>query len=123
MPITPSYTNLAGSNDGTIKLYTWNLTTATPDGAPMEQTEWADRTWQATGSFGGATLAIQGSNDGVNWFPMTNAAGGTAIGLTAAGGAATVELPRFTRPNLTTVGVGATVAVTVCARRATPLRA
>lgn len=108
--------------DGSLNLYTWPLTTANPDGAPIQAPEWADRTWQATGTFGGATVAFQGSNDGTNWFSLTNAAGGAAVALVAAGGCSTVELPLYVRPNLTVVGAGATISVTLLARRATPMR-
>lgn len=122
MPITPAYTDLVSTNNGSVKEFTWALTTAVPDGAPMEWVEWSDRTWQATGTFGGATVTIQGSNDGTNWFSLTNASGGAALTFTAAGGASSVELPRYTRPNLTVVGTGATVTVTVVARRSSPMR-
>jgi hypothetical protein len=110
------------AGDGSLILYTWALTTANPDGAPMQAPEWADRTWQTTGTFGGATVAMQGSNDNTNWFPLLNAVGGAAVTFTAAGGASTVELPLYVRPNLTTVGSGAAISVTLLARRATPMR-
>lgn len=113
--------DIAG-RDNSVVLCTWPLLTANPDGTPFEMPEYADRTWQATGTFGGATLAFQGSNDGTNWFPLSNAAGGSAATLTAAGGVATIELPRYVRPNLTTAGTGATITVTLLARRATPMR-
>jgi hypothetical protein len=111
-----------GSGDGSLLLFSWALTTANPDGAPVSSSEWADRTWQATGAFGAATLSLQGSNDGATWFNLSNAAGGTAVALTASGGVATIELPVYVRPNLTVAGVGATVTVTCLMRRATPMR-
>jgi hypothetical protein len=120
--VAPTNTSEIGNGDGSLNLYTWALTTANSDGAPVHAAEWADRTWQATGTFGGATVAFQGSNDGSNWFSMTNAAGGAAIALTAAGGATTIESPYYVRPNLTVVGSGATITVTLLARRAQPLR-
>lgn len=120
---TAAYTATQPSlGDGSLNLYSWALTTANPDGAPIQAPEWADRTWQATGTFGGATVAFQGSNDNVTWFSLTNAAGAAAVALTAAGGASTVELPLYVRPNLTTVGSGAAISVTLLARRATPMR-
>lgn len=121
---TVAYTSTQQSmGDGSILLYTWVLTTANADGAPISAPEWADRTWQAAGTFGGATTSLQGSNDLSNWFNMSNAAGGAVVAITAAAGAATIELPLWVRPNLTAVGVGATITVTLLARRATPLRA
>lgn len=108
--------------DGSMEMYRWTITTANFDGAPVSQPEWADRTWQANGTWGGATLIFQGSNDNVNWFTLTNAAGGLATSLTANGGMSTIELPLFVRPFLSVVGAGATVTVTLLMRRATPMR-
>ena len=122
MTVPLSTINEVSTGDGSVQLHSWTLLTANTDGAPLSAVEWADRTWQATGTFGGATVVLQGSNDGVNWFNLSNAAGGTAISLTAAGGAATIELPRFVRPFLSAAGIGASITVTLCARRAQPLR-
>lgn len=123
MAVSPAFTRSVSDGGGSILLLSWPLLTATPDGAQMEKVEWADRTWQAVGTWGGAVLTFQGSNDGTNWFGLTNAAGGSAATLSANGGLSTIELPRYVRPNLTTVGVGAAITVSLCARRATPLKA
>jgi hypothetical protein len=120
--VTPTFSNDVGAADRSTVLVTWALTTANADGSPLEYTEFADKTWTAFGTWGGATLTLQGSNDGTNWFSLTNAAGGTAATFTADGGKAVIETPRYVRPNLTTVGVGATVSVVLCARRHTPVR-
>lgn len=120
--VTPTFSRDVSGRDDSVLLVTWALTSTNTDGSPMEFVEWADRTWQAVGTWGGATLTFQGSNDGANWFSLTNAAGGAAATLSANGGLATIGLPRYVRPSLTTPGVGATVTVTVCARRATPMR-
>lgn len=112
-----------GSADSSAILVTWNLTTADHTGAALEMPEWADRTMQAYGTtWGGATLAIEGSNDGVNWVSLKSVADVTAIALTADGMALLLELPRYIRPRLTAVGVGAVVAVTIAIRRPTPMR-
>lgn len=119
--VTPTSASVS-AGDGSAVLYSWSLTTANADGAPISGVEWADRTWQAAGTWGAATLTLQGSNDGTNWFTLTNAAGGTAVTMTANAGAATIELPLWVRPNLTTPGTAAAVAVTMLMRRATPMR-
>lgn len=111
-----------GAGDGSVYLYTWALTTANPDGAPIQSPEWIDRFWQGTGTFGGATLSLQGSNDNVNWFSLSNAAGGATVALTASGAATTIENPLYVRPNLTVVGIGATVTVQMLCRRSTSRR-
>jgi hypothetical protein len=120
--VTPTINNTIGEQDRSGQLWTWALTTANPDGAVLEYSEWADCCWQAVGTWGGATLKLQGSNDGTNWFTLSNAAGAAAASFTADGAATTIETPRYIRPNLTTVGVGATVTVTLYRRRHTPMR-
>jgi len=110
------------SGDGSIISFTWALTTADPTGAYIDQTAWADRTFTASGTWGGATCTIEGSNDGTNWMPLSDAAGAADATAAANKAITVVELTRYIRPNLTTVGVGATVTVTLVARKATPMR-
>ena len=121
MPITPTAIQV-GEGDGSYELLTWALVTATPDGVAFSKLEKSECCVQATGTFGGATVTWQGSNDNVNWFTCTNAAGGTAATLTAAGGMQIIERPVYMRPNLTTVGSGATISVTAFLRRNQPGR-
>lgn len=115
--VNPTMTN----RDDVVEIV-WNLTTANNDGYPAEWYRWADQTWVATGTWGGATLTIEGSADNTNWVALSNAAGGTAATATANKALTVIELPRFVRPRLTTAGSGATIAVTLLARRATPQR-
>lgn len=111
-----------GDGYGGSRLYTWVLTTANPTGAALgpEAAQYTDLCWHATGTWGGATAAIQGSNtdtDGL-YGAMSNASGGAAITWTADGAPKqSIEKPAFVRPKLTTVGVGATVTVVLFARR------
>jgi hypothetical protein len=55
---------------------------------------------QASGTFGGGTVALQGSNDGTNWFSLADL-GGTAIALTAAGGSEFRTTTLYVRPIIT----------------------
>lgn len=119
--VTPTVTKVGDQDDSAV-LFSWALTTANTDGSPLEWTQWADRCFQAVGTWGAATLTIQGSNDGTNWFTLSNAAGATAATFTADGGKTIIELPRYVRPNLTTPGSGASITVTMLGRRAQPLR-
>lgn len=112
-----------GNADSSAYLITWNLTTADNVGAALEMPEWADRTVQAFGTnWGGATLAIEGSNDGTNWVSLKSVATAAAIALTADGIVLLLELPRYIRPKLTTAGTAAVIAVTAAIRRPTPMR-
>lgn len=120
--VTPTVENIVSMGDGTVKRITWALTTANTDGAPAQLPEFNLNTWQGSGTWGGATMAFEGSNDGTTWFPLTKVGTTTAATLTANGGVTTNEAPLYVRPNLTTVGVGATVSAVLVAIRRTPAR-
>jgi len=125
MAVDPTVTRSVGEYDMTEYQVTWVLLTANPAGTAFQYPEFADRTFQvgAAGDvFGGATVTIEGSHDGVTFSPLSNAAGGAAATFAAAGMKTIVELPRFMRPNLTVVGVGASITCILLARRATPSR-
>lgn len=118
-------TVLVSGGDYSVVKYAWTLTTAAPAGEPMVDVEYSDRTWSMSGTLGGAVCSIEGSAVDVdaNYGTLSNAAGGVALTLTTTTGAKTViEIPEFTRPKLTTVGVGATLTVVCIARRGTPNR-
>lgn len=125
MSVSPTVNNTLGESDKSLVLWKWVLLTATPDGVPVQFPEWADVTWTfgASGdAFGGSTVSVEGSNDGVTFFAVKNAAGGAAITATSISGATSIENPLYQRPNLTVVGVGATMTVYALVRRAQPLR-
>lgn len=112
-------TDLTG--DGSVAMFAWTLTTADPTGSGVQWVEWSDRTFVATGTFGSGTVTLQGSNDGTNWVTLSDAAGGTDATATADKAMTVVELTRYVRPNLTG-STAATVAVTLVARKSTPMR-
>ena len=116
--------NIVSAADNSVKQISWPITTANPGGDYFEFAEWGDITWVARGTWGGATLKIQGSDDGTNWVTtgLSNAAGGTELAATADKSFTIIERPRYIRPILTTVGVGATLTVVALLRRATPVR-
>ena len=121
--VTPTFARVS-DGDGSIVQLQWVLLTADADGAPFEFTEWADITFVATGTWGGATLKVQGSANGTT-FPATglsNAAGGAEATAAADKVFTTIERPRYMRPILTTTGTGATVTVTAILRRSNPMR-
>jgi hypothetical protein len=122
MAITPSHDNVReAGGDGSMKKFTWVLLSADPDGVPVAMPEWADKTFEINGTFGGATCEIQGSNGGA-FQQLHKASAGTGTTYTAAGIDAIIENPLFVKPILTTVGAGATITVILLIRRANPLR-
>ena len=115
-----------GQADGSVQMWTWVLTTADTTGEAIEIPEWANQTWSFKASATGtATAAIQGSNTNVeaDFAAQSNLASGTAITTTSVPICVTAnENPRFVRPKLTTAGTAATWTITLCARRANPMR-
>lgn len=110
------------TGDGSVAQFVWALTTANTDGLPVEWVSYSDRTFSAVGTWGGATVTIEGSNDGTNWVPLSDAAGAADATATANKAMTVVELTRYVRPNLTVPGTGAAVTVALIARRANPMR-
>lgn len=71
-----------------VELVTWTTLTEsdTAEGYLAGSTKPLVGALQVTGTFGGATVSLQGSNDNSNWVNLKDTAG-TEIALTAAGGA------------------------------------
>jgi hypothetical protein len=98
--------------------FVYTLTNADPNGAPIgpNHSDYADRSVQAAGTFGGGAVVVQGSNvDGSNWQGLSDPQG-TAISLTSAGGVNISEVPQLTRPSLVG-GAGSSVTVAITCRR------
>lgn len=92
------------------------LTSANVDGAPLEMPGCADRSFQVAGTFAGATVVCQGSNDGSNWATLTDPQG-NAISFTSAGLEQVMEITRHLRPFLSGGAGGTSISVTVVAKR------
>lgn len=77
--------------------------------------DFADRSVQIAGTFGAATIKLQGSNDGTNYADLTDPQG-NAISKTTAAIEAVMELTRYMKP-VTSGGTGSAITVTVLARK------
>ncbi len=104
--------------DGSVLLYTWTLT-GTDDGAPIHMAQWADRSVQFVGTWGGGTVLFEGSNNGTNYATLTDAQT-SAISKTADALEQVVELTRLARPRAS-VSV-TSVVVSLLVRRQQPMR-
>jgi hypothetical protein len=85
---------------GTV-LATWAAMATGDVGAGVPIAYAADLTGQATGTFGGATITWQGSNDNSNWHPLTRRSVGTDMAFTAAAVHTANENPAWVRPAVT----------------------
>lgn len=72
----------------------------------------ADRSIQVEGTFGGATVALEGSNDGVNFHALTDPQGNT-IAIASPGIKQVTETTMFFRPHV--VGGDGTTALVISA--------
>lgn len=81
------------------------------DGAPLDQSQYTDKSVQVTGNFGAnGNLQLQGSNDGVNWNVLTDPQG-AALNISAGAIKFVAEATRYIKPVVTS-GDG-TTALTV----------
>jgi len=92
-------------------LATWPAMGNADTGTAVAMSDASDRSVQIEGTFGSATVVIQGSNDGTNWQPLTDPQG-NAISKTASSLEAISELTRLIRP-VTSGGTGTNVNVNI----------
>ena len=111
--VTPTPTRI---REGESMLYAWVLTQADTEGASIDAHEYGDRTVQISGTFDGATVVLQGSNDGTNWFSLTDPQG-NAISKTTAAMETVMEVPLYTRANSSGGGASQSVTISLFCRR------
>lgn len=99
--------------------FVWGpLTSANADGAPTGKrfADYVDRSVQVEGTFGTGTFAMQGSNDGSNYQPLTDPQG-NAISKTTPSVEQITEATQLQRPVVTGADGATSLTVTVIARR------
>lgn len=121
--IKPTTKDVSQKGDGSCYLVTWTaVTSASSDTcAAVSFPQYPDRSIQVSGTFGGASVAVQGSNDGTNFCSLFDPSS-TVIAIVAATAMkAVLENAVFIRP-LVTGGTGQTVTVSMLFRMGNPLR-
>lgn len=82
-----------------VAVYSWAAIPPDSIGQPVSGPGFTDRSFQVSGAFGGATVVIEGSNDGISYFtlhdPFANALSFTADAL-----AEVTEMALFMRPRV-----------------------
>jgi uncharacterized membrane protein len=96
-----------------VATVTWNLGGA-DTGIEVALTDFSDRSIQVSGNMGGATVTIQGSNDGVNWETLRDPLG-NGLGFTASGLKQVLEMTMFIRPQ-SAGGAGSAINVVMACR-------
>lgn len=100
-----------------VAVTTWAAMQADDDGEPVRLAVYSDRSVQLTGTLGGASVTIGGSNDGVNYHAL-NDPQGNALTLSAAALRQIVELPLFIKPKVFGGDGTTNITVTLAGRRA-----
>lgn len=114
--ITAVITNIDTANDLGYEVFWETLTSADTVGSAVQLWGAADRSVHVVGTFGSATVVLQGSNDNSNWVTLTDPLG-AAISFTTTGLKQVSEITRYIRPS-TSGGDGTQdVDVYVLARR------
>ncbi len=108
------------AEDMSVLLATWSAGATGDSGIGVQYVPFADACVQVTGTFGGGTVTIEGSNDNTTWATLNNAQG-TALTFTATGLKQVTERPRYIRPAVTG-GAASAIVVTLLMRRPNPLR-
>jgi len=107
-------------------LFSWTLTSADADGAPVgpQFMNYADRTVTVTGTVGtSSAYTIQGSNDGTNWGACNDLFGADLDAMTVNRPWAIAEAPLFVRPLIGTAGANASMVFKMFMRKARSGRA
>lgn len=92
-------------------LFQWDLGNA-DSGSSFNVPFSAEITAQITGTFGSATVVVEGSNDGTNWTTLTKKGGTSAASFTSAGLCTVNENPAYIRAS-TSGGTGSAIKVVV----------
>ena len=108
---------LSRTDAGNTSVITWTGLANGDTGEALVSFDHADMSAQLQGTFGvGGSVTLQGSNDGTNWYALTDPQG-NAITKTAAGLEQVTEITKYVRPSVT-AGDGTTaLAVVLFMRR------
>lgn len=79
---TISVDTLPSGNDR-CTVATWANMAQNDVGMPMGNSQYTDRSFQVAGTFGGATVAVEGTNDDTNWSTLTDLQGNPLLFTTA----------------------------------------
>ena len=99
MATRPSVTTHPFETSLDVAVTTWDGLLLDDDGEPVRLAVYSDRSIQVTGTFGGASVTIGGSNDGITYHALTST-DGESLTLTSGALKQIVELPVFLKPRV-----------------------
>lgn len=99
--IKPTVRDVSPSGDGAALLYTWTPVTEADTCAPIATPKHSDKSIHAYGTFGGASVALHGSNNDGATFAALNTPASAAIALIADSIKAVLENTQQVKPVIT----------------------
>lgn len=121
MTVQPLTTHGTGAGTAGAQL-TWGPMANGDTGAPAQLPGSGDKSIAVTGTFGAAgSCTLEGSNDGTNFFALTNPTG-SVIAITSAGMQAVTEACIYIRPHVTAGDGTTSLTATVFCRNTQALR-
>lgn len=118
--IIPTITDVSRRGDGSVFQVIWDAVTEADTCRAVSLPQYADKTIQVAGTFGGTSVGVTGSIDGTNFVGMTDQ-GGTTIALTSAGMKQVLQNALLVQPALTG-GSSTTLTISMMFRLSNPLR-
>lgn len=109
--ITPTVVRVGDGGVTNVYVATWAAIGDSDTCTAIQMCGAADRSVQITGTFGSATILLQGSNDGTNYATLTDPQG-NVISKTSAAIEQIEELTRYIKPS-TSGGTGSAITVSV----------
>lgn len=83
------------------RFITWDTLEQGDSGLPLEGPNLSDKTFSLTGTYGGATVTIEGSNDGSTWITLKDPFGDLYSYTAGSKCEIILQNPRYLRPNVT----------------------
>lgn len=118
--IVPTITEI-GRGAGNCIRAVWTPVTENDTCRALYYPNFNDKSVQVLGTFGGATIAVHGSNDGGTTYAALNDPTGTAIGITSAKIKAVLENTEFVKPVISG-GSSQSVTIAMMIHQIQPLR-
>jgi hypothetical protein len=119
--IAPMITSVGDAGDGSAIRVVWTPVTEADSCRPVKYPKHSDKSIQVFGTFGGATVALNGSNDGGTTFAALNTPASAAIVLNAAGIKAVLENTEIVQP-VATGGAGQLLTIAMLFHFSNPAR-
>ena len=110
-----------GYGNSAVQTVQWTPVTEADTCRAVQYPEFSDKSIQVAGTFGGASVALNGSNDGSNFAALRDPSS-TTIAITTAGIKAVLENTLQVQP-AATGGTGQSLTITILFHAANPLRA